>query len=125
VALINTNAAWQKQLLSLGWWNQAVNGKPMNGLKNKTALTELLAIDLNKVGKNQVYTIADRLLAQKEFIERSLRETEINLFSMNQTLFLYDITNTYFEGRCVNNSLSKRGHSKEKGLIALWLPWLY
>ena len=33
---------------------------------------------------------------------------------MNQTLFLYDLTNTYFEGRCINNSLGKRGRSKEK-----------
>jgi len=83
-------------------------------IKKQTALTELLAIDIKKVGKNQVYTIADQLLARKEFIERSLRETELDLFSMNQTLFLYDLTNTYFEGRSVNNTLGKRGRSKEK-----------
>jgi transposase len=83
-------------------------------IKKQTALTEFLAIDPIKVGKNQVYTIADQLLAQKEIIEKSLRETELNLFSMNQTLFLYDLTNTYFEGSCVNNSLGKRGRSKEK-----------
>lgn len=83
-------------------------------IKKRTALTELLAVDLSQAGKNQVYTIADQLLAHKVFIEKSLRETEANLFSVGHTLFLYDLTNTYFEGSCIKNSLGKRGHSKEK-----------
>jgi hypothetical protein len=83
-------------------------------IKKQTALTELLEVDLTQVGKNQVYAIADQLLTHKVFIEKSLRETESNLFSGGHTLFLYDLTNTYFEGHCAKNTLGKRGRSKEK-----------
>jgi len=83
-----------------------------NWIQKQTALTEIIA--LNKVGKNQVYSIADQLLNHKEFIEKSLREKEADLFCKGHTLFLYDLTNTYFEGGCLKNPLAKRGHSKEK-----------
>jgi Transposase len=54
------------------------------------------------------------LLTHKAFIEKSLREKEADLFCGGHTLFLYDLTNTYFEGVCLKNPLAKRGHSKEK-----------
>ncbi len=39
---------------------------------------------------------------------------EERLFPQSEILFLYDLTNTYFEGQCTNNPLAKNGHSKEK-----------
>jgi transposase len=44
----------------------------------------------------------------------ALREKEATLFPCGIKIFLYDLTNTYFEGRCLNNKLAKRGKSKEE-----------
>jgi len=43
-----------------------------------------------------------------------LRDRKITLFSFKATLFFYDLTNTYFEGNCLKNTLAKRGKSKQK-----------
>lgn len=83
-------------------------------LRNQTALLELLPVDLSRVRKDAVYEIADELLAHKGQIEQALRNREALMFPSQTTLFLYDLTNTYFEGQCKNNPLAKRGKSKEK-----------
>jgi len=36
------------------------------------------------------------------------------LFALNETITLYDLTNTFFEGVAKGNTKAKRGHSKEK-----------
>jgi len=83
-------------------------------IRKRTALIEMLDEDISQVGKNSIYSIADHLLAHKDVIENKLREREGNLFGGKSTLFLYDLTNTYFEGSCKGNQLGKRGKSKEK-----------
>lgn len=85
-----------------------------NWLRNQTALLELLPVDLSEIGKDAVYEIADKLLIHKNTLETALRKRETELFPGETTLFLYDLTNTYFEGRCADNHLAKRGKSKEK-----------
>jgi transposase len=84
-----------------------------NWLRNQTALLELLPADLSNIGKDAIYEIADMLLEHKDRLESFLRNRESILFPSQTTLFLYDLTNTYFEGQCKNNELAKRGKSKE------------
>ena len=38
----------------------------------------------------------------------------MNLFNLDCTIYLYDITSTYFKGRCVKNDEAKRGYSRDK-----------
>jgi transposase len=83
-------------------------------LTQRTALSEMLPVDLTTAGKDAFYEIADELFHRKDLIEKRLREREITIFSITTTLFLYDLTNTYFEGTCQKNELAKRGKSKEK-----------
>jgi len=83
-------------------------------LRQQTALLELLPADLSRISKDAIYEIADRLLAHKTKLEAALRNQEALLFPNQTTLFLYDLTNTYFEGQGKNNELAKRGISKEK-----------
>ena len=83
-------------------------------LRKRTALLEMLPADLTTVGKDLFYEIADELYARKDLLEETLRDRETNLFSLKTTLFLYDLTNTYFEGSCKKNGLAERGKSKEK-----------
>ncbi|MBT9161201.1 MAG: hypothetical protein DDT26_02505 [Dehalococcoidia bacterium] len=84
-------------------------------LRERTALLELLPVNLEDIGKDAVYEIADRLLLSKQEIEDALyREEQRQFFSGEPSIFLYDLTNTYFAGECANNSLGKRAKSKEK-----------
>ena len=83
-------------------------------LRQHTSLSEFLASDLEKVGKDAVYEIVDRVWLCKDSLEKGLRAREGTLFPCEESVFLYDLTNTYFEGRCEGNKLAKRGKSKEK-----------
>ncbi|MDC3418756.1 IS1634 family transposase, partial [Aquibacillus sp. 3ASR75-54] len=83
-------------------------------LRERTALVEMLSVDLSEIGKDAIYEIADRLLANKTDIEHALRTKEADLFSRPNQVFLYDLTNTYFEGSATKNELAHRGKSKEK-----------
>jgi transposase len=46
-------------------------------------------------------------------IERALAERERTLFTLDDRLFLYDLTSTYFEGQCLQNPQAKRGYSRD------------
>jgi hypothetical protein len=55
--------------------------------------------------------IAERLLAHKAALEEHLFCRVKSLFGLQETITLYDVTNTYFEGRCRGNTLAAHGHS--------------
>ena len=83
-------------------------------LKKKTSLLEMLEVDLSESGKNAIYEIGDTLIFHKKQLEKELRKREEALFPQEHSLFLYDLTNTYFEGGASKNTTAHRGHSKEK-----------
>ena len=82
--------------------------------QKRSALSELLDYKMDGVGKDGFYTIADELLAYKQEIEKALYRKESQAFATGERVLLYDLTNTYFEGQCLDNTLAHRGHSKEK-----------
>ena len=45
---------------------------------------------------------------------RTLVERERNLFQLDSTVYLYDLTSTYFEGQAKRNPKAKRGYSRDK-----------
>ncbi len=83
-------------------------------LSNQSALDELLGTDFSELSLKKFYKTADELLKHKQMIEDQLFEREKNLFSLNQVITLYDITNTYLEGRALQNDHAQHGRSKEK-----------
>ncbi len=60
------------------------------------------------------YRGTDRLYECKEALEEHLYAREKELFSLQESIVLYDLTNTYFEGRCKANPKAAYGKSKEK-----------
>ncbi len=83
-------------------------------LQNVSGLGELIGYDFNKLSLDRMYTCSDQLLKNKEAIENYLYLQEKQLFGFQETITLYDLTNTYFEGQCEANEIGKFGHSKEK-----------
>ena len=79
-----------------------------------TALPDLLGDEILRGSHDRYYRISDALLKKKQAIESHIRKAPRDHFSLNQSVFLYDLTNSYFEGSSHENPKAKRGHSKEK-----------
>ena len=47
-------------------------------------------------------------------IEAALVQRERSLFNLDTTVYLYDLTSTYFEGQCPRNGKAKLGYSRDK-----------
>ncbi len=63
---------------------------------------------------DSLYQVSDQLWKHKEAIEAHLYQQERDLFGFNETITLYDLTNTFFEGEAKANPQAQNGHSKEK-----------
>ncbi|MFH2094025.1 MAG: IS1634 family transposase [Pseudomonadota bacterium] len=83
-------------------------------LQNISGLGELINYDFNDTTLYRMYQVSDQLVKHKQSIEQSLFEKEKHLFNLKETLTLYDLTNTYFEGSGLFNEVAEYGHSKEK-----------
>lgn len=83
-------------------------------LVSRSALDEVLGTSFAKLSLDQLYLILDNIFIHKKTIEKHLREHEKHLFNLQETVILYDITNTFFEGACKSHPKAKRGKSKEK-----------
>jgi len=57
-----------------------------------------------------IYRNMDKLYPGREIIERLLSERERTLFCLDDTIYLYDLTSTYFEGKCLSNPKAKFGY---------------
>ncbi len=62
---------------------------------------------------NSYYRGGDALFRVKEELEKHLTVKEQNLFSLEETLFFFDLTNSYFEGQAKGNPKAEFGRSKE------------
>ncbi|MCP3923136.1 MAG: hypothetical protein GY714_11180 [Desulfobacterales bacterium] len=83
-------------------------------LQNHTGLGELIDYDYEGMSLTRMYQISDKIYKHKEEIERHLYVRQRFLFQFEETITLYDLTNTYFEGSCKYNELGAHGKSKEK-----------
>ena len=61
-----------------------------------------------------LYRASDALMRHRDAIEDHLFGAIQSLFDVEQTVTLYDLTNTYFEWGAAANSKAQYGRSKEK-----------
>ena len=83
-------------------------------LQQRSALGELLEVDYESMSMMQLYRASDLLGAAQKEIESHLFNRVTDLFGLEVTVTLYDLSNTYFEGEAAAQPLAQRGHSKEK-----------
>jgi hypothetical protein len=83
-------------------------------IKQNSAVCEITGYDLEKVTKDRLYTISKKLYSVKQDLEQHLSVRTNELFDIQDRIMLYDLTNTYFEGRKQGSKLAKFGRSKEK-----------
>jgi transposase len=75
-----------------------------NWLLHHSGLDELIDFDFQKSSLNHLYKISDKLLKHKEELEKHLENSQRRLHGFKSTIVLYDLTNTYIEGKAKNNN---------------------
>lgn len=83
-------------------------------LQETSSLGELIDFDFNDTSLSRFYEVADQLHSKKEMLEDWLYQAECKLFTLDESIILYDLTNTFFEGSGKYNEKAKFGRSKEK-----------
>ena len=78
-----------------------------------TALEDLLHIEKGKINDTRLYRCLDHLLPLKTQIEQHLKQRYGELFQAEFDVLLYDLTSTYVEGMAEENSMMKRGYSRD------------
>lgn len=79
----------------------------------RTALADILGVSFDALEEDPLYQVLDKLHPHRAAIETALIERERSLFNLDQTIYLYDLTSTYFEGLCTHNPKAKLGHSRD------------
>ena len=88
--------------------------KTVRYLKENTALAEIFKIPKEKITKDVLYNSALRLWEEHRGLEDWLHERVCNIFNIEEKVLLFDITNTYFEGKYDISGICQYGRSKEK-----------
>jgi transposase len=79
----------------------------------RTALADILGVDFGGLTEDPLYGVLDKLYPHRAAIEAALVARERSLFNLDATIYLYDLTSTYFEGECARNGKAKRGYSRD------------
>jgi hypothetical protein len=82
--------------------------------QNVSGLADLLETEFQHLSLNTLYEVSDKIQEHQQTIEAYLTAKEHDLFALKEHIILYDLTNTYFEGRALGNPKAKFGQSKEK-----------
>jgi len=88
--------------------------KTVSILRENSALCEMLGLNPAEITKDKLYRCASRLYDLHHELENWLSNRVRTLFGQENKILLFDLSNTYFEGRMKNSSLAKYGRSKEK-----------
>ena len=83
-------------------------------LQRESALGELIDVDFETMPLSRMYRASDALVKHRAAIEDHLFASVRSLFALEETITLYDLTNTYFEGHSAGNAKAAQGRSKEK-----------
>ena len=81
---------------------------------SRSSFPDLLGEDIVAGGDDRFYRVGDALLRLQDRIEAHIRDRQADIFGLDRTILLYDLTNTHFEGVCASNPKGKRGKNKQK-----------
>jgi len=88
--------------------------KTVSFIKENSAVCEITGYDKDKITKDVLYRISHKLYSVKSELEKYLSTRTNELFDIEDKIILYDLTNTYYEGRMQRSKIAKFGRSKEK-----------
>ena len=83
-------------------------------IQENSAVCEITGYPIEKITKDKLYKSALNLYKIKDNLEKHLSQKTNELFDLQDKIYLYDLTNSYFEGRKTKSTLAQFGRSKEK-----------
>lgn len=83
-------------------------------IRENSSVCELTGYDIDAITKDRLYHISKKLYSEKDALEQHLSVRTNELFDIEDKIILYDLTNTYFEGRKLDSKIAKFARSKEK-----------
>lgn len=83
-------------------------------LQRRSALGELIDFDFESMDLNRLYRSSDALYKHRDALQEHLFGAAKSAFGFIESVTLYDLTNTYFEGAAAGAPKAARGRSKEK-----------
>jgi hypothetical protein len=111
---------WSDQSIELAM-TQIISQAVFPSSENKTSkwivenssICELTDYPVEKITKDKLYKSALDLFEIKDELEQFLSKKTNELFDIQATIYLFDITNTYFEGQKRKSSIADFGRSKD------------
>ena len=82
-------------------------------INEDSALCELLATNV-RIYDTALHRVACHLMDNHNEIETRLSQSAKDIFNLRETVILYDLTNTYFEGSKANSVIAKPARSKDR-----------
>src|SRR5438094_972880 len=80
----------------------------------RTAVGDILGTEFATLTEDALYRNLDKLHPHREQIERELAAREQQLFHLDETIYLYDLTSTYCEGQAVRNPHQRKSRVQIK-----------
>jgi hypothetical protein len=121
---------FNEKLKSLGWEEENIQlaltqiisravypfseNRTTRWIKENSAICEITGYPIDKITKDKLYKSALDLYKIKDSLEKHLSQKTNELFDLQDKIYLYDLTNTYFEGRKQKSKIANFGRSKEK-----------
>lgn len=88
--------------------------KTAQWINDNSAVAELFDMNPYSINRFHLYRASNMLNNEKEGLEQFLSVRTNELFDLDDKIILYDLTNTFFEGRKLASKLAKFAKSKEK-----------
>lgn len=83
-------------------------------LQDNSSLKSLFNISETNISRQSLYKISDKLYQNKTQIDKFLYNKILDIFNLDDSLVIYDLSNTHFEGRKANSKIAKFGRNKQK-----------
>jgi hypothetical protein len=91
-------------------------------IRENSSVCSVTGYPVEKITRDKLYKNSLKLFTEKENIEKFLSLKTNQLFDIEDKIYIYDLTDTYFEGRKKGSTLAKFGRSKEKrAIVRLWI----
>lgn len=83
-------------------------------LQDNSSLKSLFDMSEIKISHQNLYNISDKLYENKTRIDKYLYNKILDIFNIDDSIVIYDLSNTHFEGRKTNSKIAKYGRNKQK-----------
>lgn len=83
-------------------------------LQDNSSLKSFFGMSEIKITHQNLYNISDKLYENKTRIDKYLYNKILDIFNVDDSIVIYDLSNTHFEGRKANSKIAQYGRNKQK-----------